>query len=315
MNRVKKDHTVQKPFIDHLHELQIRLTWSVLAIVALGIGAYTMNEQLLSIIQEPLGQTLYYTSPTGGFSFIFKLCAVAGIVAALPVLLYHLFKFMGPLLERRHGLTILAFVMWGVNMAFAGILFAYFFSLPAALHFLAKFGGENIQSLITADEYFNFALAYLAGFAVLFQLPLVILFINRIKPLKPGRMMSAQRYIILISFVIAAILTPTPDPINQAIMAVPVILLYQVSIALVIAINYSSRPKRRHAKAAKAAAKAKAPAATVVPVHIEPEVQEPVQSAPSRPVIPVQPVTRAQNYGYAGFSTPQRPVISDIIMR
>lgn len=240
MNSVK-DHTVRKPFLAHIHELQIRLTWGVLAVVVCGIAAYAVHDQLLAIIQKPLGQTLYYTSPTGGFSFIFKLCAVAGIVVALPVLLYQLFKFLGPLLGRAHKLLITAFVLWSINLAYAGVLFAYLFSLPAALHFLAKFGGDSIQSLITADEYFNFALAYLAGFAILFQLPLIILFINKIKPLKPRKMLGAQRYIILVSFIIAAILTPTPDPINQAIMAVPVVLLYQVSIVFVWAVNRQDR--------------------------------------------------------------------------
>lgn len=230
-----------KTFIEHLHELQIRLTWIVLAVIVCGGAAYAVHEQLLAVVQRPLGQTLYYTSPTGGFSFLFKLCAVAGIVLALPVILYHLFKFLGPLLNRTHRLDIAAFTLWSLNLAYAGVLFAYMVSLPAALHFLAKFGGDSIQSLITADEYFNFALAYLGGFAILFQLPLIVLFINRIKPLSPKKMIGAQRYIILGSFVIAAILTPTPDPVNQAIMAIPVVLLYQVSVVLVLILNHSSK--------------------------------------------------------------------------
>jgi sec-independent protein translocase protein TatC len=127
-------------------------------------------------------------------------------------------------------------------LAFAGVLFAYFVSLPAALHFLAKFGGAGVQSLITVDEYFNFALAYLAGFALLFQLPLLILFVNRIKPLTPGKMMGAQRFVILISFIVAAILTPTPDPFNQLLMAAPAIVLYQIGIIMVMIVNRGSKP-------------------------------------------------------------------------
>jgi hypothetical protein len=90
-----------------------------------------------------------------------------------------------------------------------------------------------IKALITADEYFSFALAYIVGFALLFQLPLIILFINRIKPLRPSGMMKAQRYVILFSFIAAAILTPTPDPMNQFIMAVPLVILYQISIVII----------------------------------------------------------------------------------
>src|SRR5688572_1110917 len=106
MNSVA-DHAT-KTFLEHLHELQIRLTWAVLAIVVCAGAAYSVNEQLLKIIQRPLGQTLYYTSPTGGFSFLFKLCIVSGLVVAMPIVLYQLFKFLGPLLGRVHRLVIVA---------------------------------------------------------------------------------------------------------------------------------------------------------------------------------------------------------------
>lgn len=232
-----RDHSAKKPFIEHVRELQVRLTWSVLAVVLGSIGGYLIHEKLLNLIQKPLGETLYYTSPTGGFSFVFKLCVVFGIVVATPMIAYQVFKFSKPLLGRGHRGVILNYLLWSVNLAYAGVLFAYFISLPSALHFLTNFGGQQIESLITADEYFNFALAYIGGFAVLFQLPLIVLFINRIKPMRPSKMMKNQRYIILGSFIVAAILTPTPDPFNQAVMALPVILLYQISVIMVWLIN------------------------------------------------------------------------------
>lgn len=240
----RHDPTAKKPFIEHVHELQKRLTWSVLALAIGGAVAYNFYQPLLDLVQRPLGQTLYYTSPTGGFSFLFKICLAAGFVLALPVILYHVFGFLGPLLRRRQRASIVAYTMWSINLAYAGVLFAYFVSLPAALHFLAKFGGAGVQSLITVDEYFNFALAYLAGFALLFQLPLVILFFNKIKPLKPAKMMGAQRFVILISFIVAAILTPTPDPFNQLLMAAPAIILYQVGIVMVLLVNRKRRGRK-----------------------------------------------------------------------
>jgi Sec-independent protein secretion pathway component TatC len=87
--------------------------------------------------------------------------------------------------------------------------------------------------MIIVGEYLNFVFSYLLGFAVLFQLPLIMLFINRIKPQEPKKLIKHQRWVILISFIIAAVLTPTPDPINQFIMAAPIILLYQVSVMLI----------------------------------------------------------------------------------
>lgn len=244
MNSAEDQSTIRKPVIQHVHELQKRLTWSVLAVVAGAVAAYSVNGWLLHAIQHPLGQTLYYTSPMGGFNFLLKLCLAFGFISALPVILYNIFAFLGPLLKKHHKLLIVSYTLWSFNLACAGVLFAYFVSLPSALHFLSQFGGQSIQSLITVDEYFNFALAYLAGFALIFQVPLLILFINRIKPLKPSKMMKAQRFIILFSFIGAAILTPTPDPLNQTIMALPAVLLYQVGIILVWA-NNRSKAKRR----------------------------------------------------------------------
>lgn len=226
-----------KPFIEHVRELQIRLTWCAASIGVGGFFAYLVHPRLMELIRRPLGQTLYYTSPVGGFNFVFKLCLVAGIIVALPVIIYHCFRFVGPMIKSDSKKLIISFVIWSFVLAVAGVLFGYLISLPAALHFLTAIGGENIKSLIQADEYFNFALAYIAGFALIFQVPVVMLFINKIRPLSPGPMMRMQRYIILASFILAAILTPTPDPVNQAIMALPMVILYQVGVVLVWLVN------------------------------------------------------------------------------
>ncbi|MGC1176814.1 MAG: twin-arginine translocase subunit TatC [Candidatus Saccharimonadales bacterium] len=252
MNSAKDASTIHKPFVEHVHELRKRLMWVVLFVTIFGGAAYSVHQRLLNILQKPLGQTLYYTSPTGGFSFLFKVCLVAGFILALPVVLYHLFEFMGPLLKRKARFIIVKYTLCSFLLAYAGMLFAYFVSLPAALHFLTRIGGTGIKSLIGVDEYFNFALAYVGGFALLFQLPLIVLFINRIKPLSPKKMMSTERYVIVISFIVAAVLTPTPDPLNQTIMALPIILLYQVSIGLVWFVN--RRSKRKAATTPKIAA-------------------------------------------------------------
>lgn len=304
--------TIRKPFIEHVHELQKRLTWSLLAIAIGGGISYYFYDPLLKLVQEPLGQTLYYTSPTGGFSFLFKLCLAAGFVLALPIIIYHVFGFLGPLLHRRRRTSIVAFTMWSFNLAYAGVLFAYFISLPAALHFLAEFGGGGVQSLITVDEYFNFALAYLAGFALLFQVPLVVLFINRIHRLKPGGMMGAQRYIILFSFIAAAMLTPTPDPFNQLLMAAPAVVLYQVAIILVLLTNRKPRKAKKVVHTAITQVKpvaARRPAAVqTVPIMAEKvlltQSQQPQQiRRTTRKFIDIIPPSHMQNVERQSFET------------
>lgn len=233
---------VRKPFIDHVNELRFRLFWVVCTVIIAGSGAFAVHEYLLEIIQRPLHETLYFTSPTGGLSFIFQLCLTAGLVVAFPVIAYHTYKFLSPLLIEKSRLTIFAYIVGSFLMACLGIAFAYFISLPAALNFLTQFGEGSIQSLIKADEYFSFALAYIGGFAIMFQIPLLILLVNRITPLKPSKMIKSQRWVILLSFIGAAIITPTPDPINQALMAAPAILLFQISIVLVAILNRGRKP-------------------------------------------------------------------------
>lgn len=283
MDSAGEGSTIRKPFIDHVRELQKRLIWAFLAVLG-GAGiAHSISGQLLDFVQKPLGEHLYYTSPMGGFTALFKLCLAMGLVIALPIILYNLFRFLQPLLERGQLKVILAYTFVSMVLAYSGVAFAYYVSLPSSLHFLSQFGEGSFESIITADEYFNFALTYIAGFALLFQLPLIVMFINRINPLSPLKMMKAQRYVIVGSFIIAAILTPTPDPINQSLMAFPAILLYQASVVLVWVVN-----KKRHTTKVRSFKKSSeiAPSLQVASSlnHFK-EAKNGTQSIPARPSI------------------------------
>lgn len=233
----------------HLNELRVRLTWVVLAIVLASAVAYLNIAHITAILQSPINQTLYYVTPGGGFSFVLKLSIVTGIILALPVVMYHIFAFVAPLVENRKTGFAAISAFWSLVLAYCGAAFAYFITLPAALHFLVQFGGENIQSLIGVNEYFNFVMTYVLGFSLLFQIPLLILFFDRVSPLNPGAMMKYQRYLIVGCFIVAALFTPTPDPVNQAFMALPMILLYQVG-----AIFIWRRRRKEHLRLVKAQA-------------------------------------------------------------
>ncbi len=245
--------------------------WTVLFVVLGAAAGYFIHDTLIAVMQRPLHDTLYYTAPTGAFSFIIKICTVFGFLIALPVAIYQVFAFFGPLIRNATKRALVLYVLVSFLLAVAGVLFAYFLSLPAALHFLVMFSQDsNIQSLITANEYFNFVLTYILGFALIFQLPIVVLFINRITPLKPSKMLRATRYVILGSFVAAAIITPTPDPLNQFLMAMPLVVLYLLSV-LVVAVG--SRLKR--------------PSVVVAPAT-DPVVRQPVPTAQVKQAPPVK---------------------------
>ena len=210
-----------QPFSEHVRELRRRALYTIATLLLGSVAGFFMHEQIFSIIRRPLNEQLYYTTPTGGFNAIIKVSIMFGAILTVPVLVYHIGKFLSPAFRRRF--RAVRIVLFSTTLAMLGVLFAYYVSLPAAIHFLANIDSKNLQSMITVNEYLGFVTAYLAGFAILFQLPLIMIFLNRIKPQRPGRLMRMQRWVILISFIVAAILTPTPDPFNQLIMAAPII--------------------------------------------------------------------------------------------
>ncbi len=227
----------RRPLAEHIDELRTRLGWCVLALIIGSALGYWWQATLLQILVSPLAEKLYYTSPGGGFSLIIQICLGFGVVVTIPVFIFHLLRFVGPALPRQSGRFVGTILAASCVLVAAGISFAYFVSLPASLHFLKEFSTDQVQALITTDTYMSFVTLYLAGFALLFQLPLLLLVINSLTPLPPRTLLKQVRWVILISFVAAAILTPTPDPMNQAIMAVPIIVLYLVSVVLIWAVN------------------------------------------------------------------------------
>ncbi len=233
---------------EHLAELRKRLAYSLIALLIGTAIGYNLREQVISILVKPLGKQLYYTNPTGGLDFLLKICMFIGFIVALPVIVYNLIQFVAPAVKNRLAERGAKILFYSVILAAAGMTFAYVVCLPAALKFLGEFTSGKIESLITASEYFNFVMLYLGGFAALFQMPLIFVFVNKINRLNAKKLMSKQRVVILVGFVVAAILTPTPDPLNQTLMALPIIVLYQLSVSAVWLAN-RRRPAARTSRA------------------------------------------------------------------
>jgi sec-independent protein translocase protein TatC len=237
-----------KTIAEHISELRRRALYCAIALLIGGVIGYRFQDKIISWLTEPLGKTLFYTSPAGGFDFLIKICIFFGFLLAIPVIMYNILRFIAPAVPHYVTVKTGKILIISISLAIAGASFAYYVSLPAALHFLNNFSSNEIQSLISAQEYFNFVMIYIAGFAALFQMPLLITFINKITPLNPKMLMKKQRVLILVSFIIAAVLTPTPDPVNQTIMALPIICLYQISIIIVWQENRSRRRKNRRSR-------------------------------------------------------------------
>ncbi len=225
----------KRSFREHLEELRSRLFWSVIVLLSGTMIGYFFREQLLTFLLRPLHQPVYYSSPTGGLNFIFKICLFFGLVVSLPVFTYNLLKFIEPVFPKHKTESFSKIIISSFLLLLSGISFAYFVNLPTTLYFFNEFSSSQTRSLISTDEYLSFILTDLIGFGIVFQMPLILLFLNYLQPISLGWLLSKEKYIIVLSFLLGAILTP--DPINQTIMAVPIILLYQLSIGILILKN------------------------------------------------------------------------------
>jgi sec-independent protein translocase protein TatC len=266
--------------MDHVQELKGRLFWVAIFFVVAAAASYPFFQTIVNLLIKPLGHhKLYYLSPAGGFSFMIKVCMYAGFIGALPVVIYHLYKFIAPVMKKEHARAVIGYTIASTGLAVIGMVFAYLVSLPAALHFLTEIDVGQVTAMLTIDAYMSFIIAYLIAGALLFQLPLIMLIINTVTPLKPKKLMGFQRHIIIGSFVVAAIISPTPDAVNQSLLAAPMIVMYQIGIVLIWLINRK--------KAHRAATSAAVSTATAVPA----------------PVV-AQPIVPAQAPG-ASFIAPQ----------
>lgn len=223
------------PFKEHVAELRRRLFFIVASVAVWSVVGYFIHHQVVDILLVPIeGQKLIYTSPISGMNFLLKIAFYVGIACSIPVIVYQFLRYLEPLMKRGSS----RFILWGSLasglLAVGGILFGYFLGLPAAMHFLLnQFITDQVSALLTVDAYLQFVLVYMFGAAIMFQIPLIVLFINRIKPLKPSQLMRAQRWVIVGTVTLAFIMNPTPSLVDQLFLAVPMVLSYQFAILMV----------------------------------------------------------------------------------
>lgn len=231
---------------EHIRELRRRLFWSVLVFLAGGTIGYVVHKPLIALLRRPLHETLYYTSPAGGFNFVMKICMMVGLAIAVPVLVYHLIEFIRPAFgsdmrkHQAHSMAALSFVL-----ALSGIIFGFFVVVPMSLKFFHGFSGNGIQSLLSATDYLEFVTNHLITFIIIFQLPLILLFIDRIRPLPPKTLLKYDKHIIIGAAAISLILPFTYDPVSQFLVGLPIVVLYNLTIILVF-FRHRKRGQKAH---------------------------------------------------------------------
>jgi sec-independent protein translocase protein TatC len=232
-------------FHDHVNELKKRIFWVFFAVSVSAILGYVFRVPIISFLDKPLGQTLYYTTPGGSFNFVVKVAGIFGVFIAVPVLVYQIIKFLEPAINQKIKTSKLIKVMvLSMMLAFFGAAFAFYVIIPTSLHFFSGFATNTIKPLISANDYINYVTNSILCFAILFQIPLLIDFIDHISPIKPSKLLKYQKHVVVGALIIAILLPFSYDPISQFIVAVPIIVLYYASAAMLYFKN--KKTFRRH---------------------------------------------------------------------
>ena len=221
-------------FLEHLDELRSKIIKALVGIlVGTTVCVFFADFIVQNVLLHPLRSVSLKTqvlSPYGIVMLYMESILICGIILSMPYTIYCLWTFVAPGLlpkERRYISRIVFFTSF---CFFAGVAFGYYILLPAALNFFSSFGTQNIDLNIALDQYVSFMLTLLLGAGLVFELPMVSYFLSKMGILTPAFMRKYRRHAIVVIFIISAVVTPTPDMVTQTLLALPMILLYEVSI-------------------------------------------------------------------------------------
>ena len=218
--------------IAHLTELRSRI---IKCLVATGLGSvvgYYYIQEIMHYITLPAGK-LYYMQPAEAFFTYLKVACVAGFLLALPIIFWQVWRFFLPALTARERMVLGIVVPTSVVLFFCGLAFSFFLVLPAGIKFFLGFGNTELEALLSVDKYFDFVIMFVLPFGFIFELPLVITILGKMGLITSAFLKKYQRIIIFLSFVVGALITPTPDVFTQSMIALPIIVLYEVGYFIV----------------------------------------------------------------------------------
>ncbi|MGA9406328.1 MAG: twin-arginine translocase subunit TatC [Bacteroidota bacterium] len=230
------DDAHEMSFFDHLEELRWRIIKGLIALVlASCICAFFSDFLVQDLLLGPLRAAhlkVQVLTPYGIMVLYMEVIIYAGLIVSMPVILYQLWRFIAPGLmpsERQYTWRIVFFTSF---CFLAGVVFGYFVILPTALTFFASFGTQNIDLNIAADRYISFIMNVILASGIVFELPMISYFLSKLGFLTPAFMRHYRRHAIVVILIIAAIVNPTPELLTQALLAVPMVVLYEVSIVV-----------------------------------------------------------------------------------
>lgn len=228
----------------HLTELRRRLIICLVAVTAGVIISFAFADQLFAILIKPAGgASLIFVEVTEMLSTYMQVCFIGGIVISMPVLVYELIAFVAPALtprEKRYIFIVLPFI---IAMFAGGVLFGYFVLIPPAMNFLLSFGAGIATPQIRIGNYVTLVSRLLLAIGLVFETPVITTLLARLGILSSGWLLRQWKWAVILAFVLGAVITPTIDPVNQTLVAAPLILLYLLSILLAWMVEKKRLPR------------------------------------------------------------------------
>lgn len=245
-----RPHADKMSFLEHLEELRARLVHSAIALVVGFAIAWVFHEQLFHFLTQPLRLAypdlkFVFTGMSEALILYMKMAFFAGIFIASPYVLYQVWAFISPGLYAHEKAYAIPFIVAGSAFFVGGAAFGHFFLFPITFKFLVAFGGNDMTFLPRVGEYFTFYSWFLLGLGAVFQLPVVIFVLSRIGLVTPGFLLRQFRWAVLIAFVVAAVITPTPDMVTQTLLALPMLGLYLLGVSVAYLFGKPRRAEKK----------------------------------------------------------------------
>jgi sec-independent protein translocase protein TatC len=221
------------PFMEHLGELRVRIVRSLVAVLIGLLIAFPASQYILDFLSRPIlatGNTLVFLAVTEAFWVQMKVALFTGLFLASPAILWQVWRFVAPGLHAHEKRYAVPFVVIGSLLFIGGGAFSLLVVTPGAVAFLLSYAGPGLQPMISIGSYIDFLLKFTLAFGAVFEVPLAMTVAARVGLVTAKAFARHRKYAILGAFVTAAILTPTPDMLNQTLMAGPIIVLYEIGI-------------------------------------------------------------------------------------
>jgi len=230
----------QMGFLDHLEELRGRIIKCLISIIVLSIVAYIFSEKLLDFVTRPIPE-VYFMSPTEAFSTRIKLSLIAGIIVSVPVIFYHVWRFISPGLFSKEIKLIIPAVLASTVFFLIGAGFCFWLVLPVGIKFLMGFGTQKLKPMIQIKDYISFVSYMVLAFGAVFELPVISYFLGKMGIITSRTLTKGRKYALVAILVVSAAITPSPDVFSQLMLAGPLYFLYEVSI-IVVRVTQKKKP-------------------------------------------------------------------------